>query len=239
MAFRKRALKRRQLKRKSRRVSRRRISSIPNFHTMPRKLWFDFHYQAPQVGLAQPVAALGISTLGTYNANSIYQPDTTFLSTSCAMFDELMAIYDRFKVYACTMDVDMWNVNAYPVEVLTYIAPVLSGGTPADLSDQTRYDWTAMSSRFRSKVVTLSGSNFAGYRKRVVKKFFFPPLVDDYTTSVNYQGNATNNPASLIKAVIMACPMDSSGHAQIEYTIRFTFHTLLSVTDMAFTTKLD
>jgi len=152
----------------------------------------------------------------TFNLNSVYDPDRTGIGHQPYGFDQLAALYNRYRVIKCS-----YVINGYADSNALRIACLATNELPSlasvsDLVERPR-------ARF---VVQYPGAN-TQYLKGSVS---IPSLVGrskaQYMADDRYQATVTNDPAELALLQVAVAGMNDGGAAAtlvitLEYTVEY------------------
>lgn len=155
----------------------------------------------------------GAAAYQVFNANSLFDPDKTGVGHQPRGFDELSALYHRYRVLASKMSIVVSNSTATPVTVC--VGRKNDSVTFATLSDVLEFPTT------RWKIVN---SNSAGVKLRVgfvgTKQFGRRYLTDDF-----FQAQITASPTEAPEFFVYCFASDgTSDPGAIDFTVRIEYY---------------
>lgn len=152
-----------------------------------------------------------------------YNPGYSILSTQPALFDNLLAIWNRGRVVKMITEVTVTNNSTETFMLMTSMFPNGTLGTwPLNPSV---YDWKALPSYARSSIKILRGKGNTG-DTQVIKKTYYPGrMVDDWFTSQRSEFSSSFSAQSAPYIGILATNTNYSagGPADFYYTYRIRF----------------
>lgn len=159
-----------------------------------------------------------------YAGNGLYDPDITGIGHQPTGFDQLVAIWSRYRVYSSRIRVDVVNVAGVPVQVS--ITPQAVSTNFTSTQDATQYPGTTW------KVLggTTTSQDVVTITNRASTKNIFH--VSDIKDDVAFTGNNANNPQNLWYWHVMidnptADALDLYTYVTIEYACEFLFPAVL------------
>lgn len=170
----------------------------------------------------------------TYNSyvlftmTNLVDPDISGSGAQPPLFDNLQALYHRWRVNSCKLIVEAQNGTNIPTYVT--LVGLFEPGTnsPTVPSNQTNYDLLALSSKERSDRYLLSPASYGGAdsSQKIIKTFYPKDFVGpEYFTSVNYSGINGSAPNNYPSIAMIAQTMEpgTGSEVGIWYSYRLEF----------------
>lgn len=197
--------KRKQWKRKPRVAKRRTVLVNRALHPLPQR------YITKQKYSDTIVLTSGASTY-LFNLNSVFDPNRTGVGHQPYGFDQLAALYNRYRVISCS-----WVINAYSLAAVRV-------GTLATNEQPVLLSMSDFVERPRAKfIVQIPGGN-TQYLKG---SSYIPSLVgrnrSEYMADDRYQAEVTSNPSELALLQVAGFGMnDTAADINLTVTLEYT-----------------
>lgn len=190
-----------------------RITGMP----MPNRIFTTFKYST-----AYTVS--GITTVPStviFNGNSIWDPDRTSAGHQPYMFDELSAIYNDYRVYACKMQLTFTQTSGTVNPVMIVVRALPYGQADStnlhDVIERGQCKWRSVGASPDTKTITYyrKSTDVFGISKAMLR------ADPDYST------NTGATPNSWWAFNVMTQSQDGVSSAQGEFLVRLTYYTEL------------
>lgn len=152
--------------------------------------------------------------------NDMYDPmNTGAANTQPGGFDELMTIYQRFKVHSCTIDATILNNDDTSGCLVTYYAS-------PDLTDQSG-SVEHMNNQFKVKSFVLSPENSGGSRRHFRDHY----VVKDYLKYKDFEsltGTASSSPTAALYWMLNIYNMEAQNVTSVGIKVTMSFYVTLA-----------
>lgn len=177
------------------------------------------------------LAAPGYNQTARFAMTNLVDPDITGTGAQPPLFDNLKALYTRWRVNSAKLTVDVENYTNSPCMVTLVGLFEAGNNNPTSPSNQNNYDLMALPSKERSARKRLGTINAQPANRTRITKTFKPDdfIGQDYFTSVNYAGNQNSAPSNyaVIDLIAQSCRPDVTSEIglwlswRIEYDVTF------------------
>jgi len=177
------------------------------------------------------LAAPGYNQTARFSMTNLVDPDITGTGAQPPLFDNLKALYMRWRVNSVKLVCDVENYTNSPCMVTLVGLFEAGNNNPTSPSNQNTYDLMALSTKERSSRKRLGTINAQPANRTRLSKVFKPEdfIGQDYFTSVNYAGNQNSAPSNyaVIDLIAQSCRPDVTSEIglwlswRIEYDVTF------------------
>lgn len=191
--------------------------TIPMGFPQTQKMIMNYYYRSDYVNPTLPYAQF------LWNLNSIRDPDRTGLGLQPALYDNMNAIYKRYRVYRADVTVDFYNNNDQPVVA----SLIYQGVNDTNVSNAVVYDPRALPKKF-CRYVILSGNHLDGCKGRL--KLSFNLASKDFEGKKvfyddTYAGDNASNPNQTLIAGVNLCTL-TGGNVQCYIMVSIKYHVI-------------
>lgn len=157
-----------------------------------------------------------------YYANGLYDVNPLLLTSAVPGFNEMMALYENYRVRGCLLKLTFTNQEAVPSIVLVW---------PTDQDQTTSVNYQYLQEMVGNAYARYKAVSAKGGMDRGVLKLYisFKKLLGttNILTSPDYTGTSTTNPSKLMYFNIGAYTMDGSAYTSnsLPFEARLTFYT--------------
>lgn len=125
--------------------------------------------------------------------NDLTDPDTSGIGAQPPVFDNMRALYKRWRVNSCKIVANVENFTNFPTYVTAVAVYDPTTNTPTSPANPNTYDLMALPADLRSSRVRLATVQTGDANSAVLKKTFYPNRIfgENYFSSVNFAGGAT------------------------------------------------
>lgn len=162
------------------------------------------------------------NTYYRFALNDIYDPDVTGAGAQPPLFDNLMTLYNRFKVHGARISVKGYTNTS---DVIRY-GVVYRGIDTTDISNPGIWDPLSVP---LSKAEVLHQNSDTSPRWQSIY-CNFNKLVADYSTSVNYVGTSSSSPLNRLYADVYAQNLSLASNINIWVEVTMCFYVELTNT---------
>jgi hypothetical protein len=153
------------------------------------------------------------SSLRVISMNGLYDPDVTGVGHQPMGFDQLMAIYGRYQVMRCTVKATCTNLSNTAIQMT--ILPSLVSTAIGSSHVAAEQLW--------AKTILISNSTGGMNTKSLTLSMSPARFIGRAVTSVNYTGDASNNPALQMYDKIQLYSADGTSNVTAEVLLEVTY----------------
>lgn len=155
-----------------------------------------------------------------YRLNSLYDPDTTAIGGQPYYFDQWSAMYERYRVYGCKIEITASCASS----TSNLYHPILALSTWATSAP----GWSTMANMLNAKGVTykplIPGEKGARIVRYVDLRKLAAVSKNQYDTDMNYAALVAANPAQSLAANVSIFNNDGGSSVAIQWYVRLTFY---------------
>jgi len=176
-----------------------------------------------------------------YKINSVFDPVYAVGGEQPPLYDNYASVYNRWRVNKCTVTARIQSYSTVPIQCVLIAAYDPLTNSPSFPNSPTVYNQWALPSTHRSKIKTLNTIVGGSGCQTVLKKTFYPGRIvgKDYYTSVNYEGQAGDDPSKEVVGELLLIPQSTGTEAwgcwvqiQIDYEVIWFNRNVLEVADI-------
>lgn len=160
--------------------------------------------------------ALSPSTVQTFNLNSVFDPDRSGTGHQPRGYDQLAALYDRYRVLAVDCEISVRQRETHGLMV-TFLAANTATAQNGQYASENAYG--------SRPIVTSSNQPAVRWRHRFWLNDITGATPTAYMGDDRFQSQVTTSPSEVIVLQMVLESMDGATYVDCEYTARFTYLT--------------
>lgn len=150
-----------------------------------------------------------------YNLNSVFDPDRTGVGHQPMYFDQLAAVYGRYRVYAAAYEVTVSNAN---VPVRFVVVPHNQSSAPSNVED-------AIETRWSQNCIVNTMSDGGGNVKTLKRYISLKALLGEDLSDDRDQALVTASPSNVVLISAMIEALDgSSTISSINFRFKLNYY---------------